>query len=109
MFIRNKSVILCKKIYFYVLYYNIGGTPLGMYKYLIKYYKAGNVSFKYVKTFNMDEYVGKYLTILSIYVYYIQWHRTPPSDIVKTIALIRVVPLRGVYLVIFSQFPGKFC
>jgi len=35
-----------------------GGTPLGMYKKLIEFYKAGQVSFKYVKTFNMDEYVG---------------------------------------------------
>lgn len=28
-----------------------------MYKKLIEYYKAGKISFKYVKTFNMDEYV----------------------------------------------------
>jgi len=35
-----------------------GGTPLGMYKRLIELHKAGKVSFKYVKTFNMDEYVG---------------------------------------------------
>lgn len=28
-----------------------------MYKKLIEYYNAGKVSFKYVKTFNMDEYV----------------------------------------------------
>lgn len=35
-----------------------------MYKYLIKYYKAGDISFKYVKTFNMDEYVGKYIQII---------------------------------------------
>ena len=35
-----------------------GSTPLGMYKTLISYYKAGRLSFKYVKTFNMDEYVG---------------------------------------------------
>lgn len=37
-----------------------GGTPLGMYQKLIEYHKAGKVSFKYVKTFNMDEYVGKH-------------------------------------------------
>jgi 6-phosphogluconolactonase/Glucosamine-6-phosphate isomerase/deaminase len=37
----------------------IGSTPLGMYKKLIEYYVAGKVSFKYVKTFNMDEYVGE--------------------------------------------------
>lgn len=36
-----------------------GSTPLGCYKKLIEYYKNGEVSFKYVKTFNMDEYVGK--------------------------------------------------
>ncbi len=29
-----------------------------MYSKLVEYYKAGKVSFKYVKTFNMDEYVG---------------------------------------------------
>lgn len=39
---------------------HIGGTPLGMYKYLVEYYKAEHISFKYVKTFNMDEYVGKH-------------------------------------------------
>ncbi len=30
-----------------------------MYKKLIEFYRAGKVSFKYVKTFNMDEYVGE--------------------------------------------------
>lgn len=34
-----------------------GSTPLGTYKKLIEFYKAGKISFKYVKTFNMDEYV----------------------------------------------------
>ena len=29
-----------------------------MYKKLIQFYKEGKLSFKYVKTFNMDEYVG---------------------------------------------------
>jgi len=31
---------------------------LKMYKHLVRYYQEGKVSFKYVKTFNMDEYVG---------------------------------------------------
>ena len=35
-----------------------GSSPLGVYKRLIEYYKAGKVSFKNVVTFNMDEYVG---------------------------------------------------
>lgn len=29
-----------------------------MYRNLIKYHEEGQISFKYVKTFNMDEYVG---------------------------------------------------
>jgi len=43
---------------FFVLGLPTGGTPLGMYKRLVEAFKAGRVSFKYVKTFNMDEYVG---------------------------------------------------
>ncbi|XP_072120087.1 glucosamine-6-phosphate deaminase 1-like [Mobula birostris] len=35
-----------------------GSTPLGSYNKLIEYYKNGDLSFRYVKTFNMDEYVG---------------------------------------------------
>uniref|UniRef100_A0A8C2KEB2 Glucosamine-6-phosphate deaminase 2 n=1 Tax=Cyprinus carpio TaxID=7962 RepID=A0A8C2KEB2_CYPCA len=35
-----------------------GSTPLGCYKKLIEYHKNGDLSFKFVKTFNMDEYVG---------------------------------------------------
>ncbi|XP_074598745.1 glucosamine-6-phosphate isomerase Oscillin [Brevipalpus obovatus] len=34
-----------------------GTTPLGTYRKLIEFYKQGTVSFKYVRTFNMDEYV----------------------------------------------------
>jgi len=30
-----------------------------MYKELIEFHKQGKVSFQYVKTFNMDEYVGE--------------------------------------------------
>jgi len=35
-----------------------GSTPVGTYKRLVEFYKRGELSFKYVKTFNMDEYVG---------------------------------------------------
>lgn len=45
---------------FFVLGLPTGSTPLGMYKKLIEYHKAGRISFKYVKTFNMDEYVGEF-------------------------------------------------
>ncbi len=42
----------------FVLGLPTGSSPLGMYKALIGHYKQGNVSFKNVITFNMDEYVG---------------------------------------------------
>jgi len=42
----------------FVLGLPTGGTPLGMYTKLVKLHSEGKVSFKYVKTFNMDEYVG---------------------------------------------------
>lgn len=34
-----------------------GSTPIGTYRELIRLYQDGKVSFKYVVTFNMDEYV----------------------------------------------------
>lgn len=43
---------------YFVLGLPTGSTPLGTYKKLIEFHKRGEVSFKYVKTFNMDEYVG---------------------------------------------------
>lgn len=36
----------------------LGSTPKPLFKKLIQYYNEGKVSFKYVKFFNMDEYVG---------------------------------------------------
>lgn len=47
--------------------FTTGSTPYGCYQKLIEYYKSGDVSFKYVKTFNMDEYVGKKNTFLKFY------------------------------------------
>ena len=42
----------------FVLGLPTGSTPLGTYKHLIDLYKNKKVSFEYVVTFNMDEYVG---------------------------------------------------
>lgn len=42
----------------FVLGLPTGSSPLGMYRELINLNKAGKVSFKYVTTFNMDEYVN---------------------------------------------------
>lgn len=33
-----------------------GSTPLGTYQYLVECFRAGEISFKEVKTFNLDEY-----------------------------------------------------
>lgn len=35
-----------------------GGTPVGLYKEIVKSYQDGLVSFKDARTFNLDEYVG---------------------------------------------------
>lgn len=42
----------------FVLGLPTGSSPLGMYQELIRLNKRGVISFKYVTTFNMDEYVG---------------------------------------------------
>jgi len=42
----------------FVLGLPTGSSPLAAYKKLILLHKAGEISFKYVVTFNMDEYVG---------------------------------------------------
>lgn len=41
-----------------ILGYATGSTPLGLYAELIKLNKSGDISFKNVTTFNLDEYVG---------------------------------------------------
>ena len=33
---------------------------MGTYKKLVEFHLKGELSFKYVKTFNMDEYVGEW-------------------------------------------------
>ncbi|MDR0795574.1 MAG: glucosamine-6-phosphate deaminase [Tannerella sp.] len=42
----------------FVLGLPTGSSPLGTYKNLIERYRQGDISFKHVITFNMDEYVG---------------------------------------------------
>lgn len=53
--IKAKAAVTDKP---FVLGLPTGGTPVGTYQELIRMYKAGEVSFKNVITFNMDEYVG---------------------------------------------------
>ena len=42
----------------FVLGLPTGSSPVGIYKELVKTHKEGKLSFKNVRTFNMDEYVG---------------------------------------------------
>ncbi|KAJ4393329.1 Glucosamine-6-phosphate isomerase (Glucosamine-6-phosphate deaminase) (GNPDA) (GlcN6P deaminase) [Gnomoniopsis smithogilvyi] len=42
----------------FVLGLPTGSSPLGVYKVLVEKYKAGEISFENVITFNMDEYIG---------------------------------------------------
>lgn len=42
----------------FVLGLPTGSSPLGVYRTLVERYKAGEVSFENVVTFNMDEYIG---------------------------------------------------
>ncbi len=53
--IKAKAAVTDKP---FVLGLPTGGTPIATYQELIRMYKAGEVSFKNVITFNMDEYVG---------------------------------------------------
>ncbi|KAH8864424.1 Glucosamine-6-phosphate isomerase [Schistosoma japonicum] len=43
---------------YFVLGLPTGSTPLGMYRRLIEFHHEDKLSFRYVKTFNMDEYLG---------------------------------------------------
>lgn len=56
--IADKIVSLIKTKERPVLGLATGSTPLPLYEELIKRYKKGEVSFKNVKTFNLDEYIG---------------------------------------------------
>lgn len=42
----------------FVLGLPTGSSPIGVYAKLVELHRAGQLSFKHVITFNMDEYVG---------------------------------------------------
>lgn len=51
-----------------------GGSPIGMYAYLVKMYQDKEISFKDMITFNMDEYVGLSADNENSYAYFMQKH-----------------------------------
>ena len=55
-----------------VLGFATGSTPLGLYGELIRLYQAGEISFKDVTSFNLDEYVGLEPTHEQSYRYFME-------------------------------------
>lgn len=51
-----------------------GGSPIGMYEYLVKMYQNKEVSFKDMITFDMDEYAGIGPEDKNSYAYFMQEH-----------------------------------
>lgn len=49
-----------------------GSTPVGMYDYIIKKYRAKAVSFAHVRSFNLDEYAGLDKEDANSYTYYMK-------------------------------------
>ena len=49
-----------------------GGTPVEMYKQLVAFYKAGELSFKNIITFNLDEYTGIDIALAQSYHSYMR-------------------------------------
>lgn len=58
-----------------------GSTPEGVYKLLVDAYNKNKVSFKNVKTFNLDEYVGLEATHNQSYRYFMNKHLFNHIDI----------------------------
>lgn len=58
-----------------------GSTPIGMYKNLVKMYEDGEISFKNIKTVNLDEYVGLEPTDVNSYRYFMNQHLFSKVDI----------------------------
>ena len=60
-----------------------GSTPIGLYKYLIEQYKNNKISFKDVKTVNLDEYLGLEPTHDQSYRYFMNTNLFDHIDINK--------------------------
>ena len=67
----------------FVLGLPTGSTPIGTYKRLTEAHKNGKLSFKNVKTFNMDEYVGIPEDHPESYHYFMHHHLFDRIDIPK--------------------------
>ncbi|SHE38475.1 glucosamine-6-phosphate deaminase [Caloramator proteoclasticus] len=66
-----------------VIGFATGGTPIGMYKEIVKMYREGKFSFKDVVTFNLDEYYGLDRENPQSYYFYMMEHLFKYVDIDK--------------------------
>lgn len=58
-----------------------GETPIGMYKAIVDEFNKGNISFKNVTTFNLDEYIGLEKTDKNSYYHFMNEHLFSKVDI----------------------------
>lgn len=60
-----------------------GATPLGMYNIAVNEYNNKNISFKHIKTFNLDEYIGLEKSDKNSYCYFMNENLFSHIDIKK--------------------------
>ncbi|MBE5913083.1 MAG: glucosamine-6-phosphate deaminase [Pseudobutyrivibrio ruminis] len=58
-----------------------GSSPVGMYKELVEMYNAGEISFKNIRTVNLDEYAGLADDDVNSYHYFMNQHLFSKVDI----------------------------
>ena len=51
-----------------------GNSPIGMYKYLVKMYREGEVDYSRLRTFDMDEYAGLTPEDPHSFIYFMHHH-----------------------------------
>lgn len=78
-----REILVCPGL---VLGLPTGSTPIGMYKYLVKLFRAGLVSFAGVRTFNLDEYVGLPLRHPQSYAAFMDEHLWGKVDLQEEVA-----------------------
>lgn len=58
-----------------------GSTPVSMYRYLVRLYEEGLISFQCIRTFNLDEYVGLKATHPQSYATFMREHLWSKVDL----------------------------
>lgn len=95
-------------IRYFVLGLPTGSTPLGMYRKLVEYYEAGQISFKFVKTFNMDEYASKHSMKLFSIVLHLKFCTCHENWLMNKIYLMFMLEIFHIILDIPRQHPESY-